>query len=276
MGLPAMRKGRHHQGFRYSPLMPMNIGRNDPCHCGSGKKYKRCCIIATIADAPGTTHPIIMVNGIGDYGEPKVDEEFFKKHPLQESSAQRLLYSTLLRPELEIFARQLVRPYISRGKGEEKKIKRTNDTAGLVAILKEQPDPLNHRLLINKLLQLREAAVPMLVDELRQVQNDCFVELSAQIIHESKIDCSSALLKLLASSPHDAYALSIICLVLGMIGPKEALKPLWDCFHFFNAKYPKEHFSQGPWLGLYALSHRSSKTEPPRGQGKIDVRQPAS
>ena len=20
------------------------IGRNDPCHCGSGKKYKRCCI----------------------------------------------------------------------------------------------------------------------------------------------------------------------------------------------------------------------------------------
>jgi hypothetical protein len=20
-----------------------NIGRNDPCHCGSGKKYKKCC-----------------------------------------------------------------------------------------------------------------------------------------------------------------------------------------------------------------------------------------
>lgn len=19
------------------------IGRNDPCHCGSGKKYKKCC-----------------------------------------------------------------------------------------------------------------------------------------------------------------------------------------------------------------------------------------
>ena len=19
------------------------LGRNDPCHCGSGKKYKRCC-----------------------------------------------------------------------------------------------------------------------------------------------------------------------------------------------------------------------------------------
>jgi hypothetical protein len=21
----------------------MKIGRNDPCHCGSGQKYKRCC-----------------------------------------------------------------------------------------------------------------------------------------------------------------------------------------------------------------------------------------
>ena len=24
----------------------MKIGRNDPCHCGSGKKYKRCCLQA--------------------------------------------------------------------------------------------------------------------------------------------------------------------------------------------------------------------------------------
>ena len=22
----------------------LKIGRNDPCHCGSGKKYKKCCI----------------------------------------------------------------------------------------------------------------------------------------------------------------------------------------------------------------------------------------
>src|SRR5258708_519912 len=21
-----------------------NVGRNDPCHCGSGKKYKKCCM----------------------------------------------------------------------------------------------------------------------------------------------------------------------------------------------------------------------------------------
>jgi len=22
----------------------VKIGRNDPCHCGSGKKYKKCCM----------------------------------------------------------------------------------------------------------------------------------------------------------------------------------------------------------------------------------------
>jgi len=24
--------------------MTISIGRNDPCHCGSGKKYKKCCL----------------------------------------------------------------------------------------------------------------------------------------------------------------------------------------------------------------------------------------
>jgi SWIM/SEC-C metal-binding protein len=25
------------------PLISMKVGRNDPCPCGSGKKYKKCC-----------------------------------------------------------------------------------------------------------------------------------------------------------------------------------------------------------------------------------------
>lgn len=28
------------QYFRDKP----KIGRNEPCHCGSGKKYKKCCM----------------------------------------------------------------------------------------------------------------------------------------------------------------------------------------------------------------------------------------
>ncbi len=30
---------------KHTPIInPHKIGRNDPCHCGSGKKYKNCCL----------------------------------------------------------------------------------------------------------------------------------------------------------------------------------------------------------------------------------------
>ncbi|MGO9313821.1 MAG: PBPRA1643 family SWIM/SEC-C metal-binding motif protein [Syntrophobacteraceae bacterium] len=28
------------------PLISEKVGRNDPCPCGSGKKYKKCCGVA--------------------------------------------------------------------------------------------------------------------------------------------------------------------------------------------------------------------------------------
>jgi SEC-C motif len=34
-----------------------NIGRNDPCACGSGKKYKRCCYLAAVATVLPPTAP---------------------------------------------------------------------------------------------------------------------------------------------------------------------------------------------------------------------------
>lgn len=36
----AVLQNRVHPAVRKSP----KLGRNDPCHCGSGKKHKRCCI----------------------------------------------------------------------------------------------------------------------------------------------------------------------------------------------------------------------------------------
>jgi hypothetical protein len=34
------------ESVRVEPLGPKPPGRNEPCHCGSGKKYKRCCLDA--------------------------------------------------------------------------------------------------------------------------------------------------------------------------------------------------------------------------------------
>ncbi|NDP19930.1 MAG: hypothetical protein GZ091_02440 [Paludibacter sp.] len=31
------------RNFNPQPIVNTKIGRNDPCPCGSGKKYKKCC-----------------------------------------------------------------------------------------------------------------------------------------------------------------------------------------------------------------------------------------
>lgn len=34
----------HHHHHSHEPIHVTKIGRNEPCPCGSGKKYKKCCI----------------------------------------------------------------------------------------------------------------------------------------------------------------------------------------------------------------------------------------
>ena len=34
---------RHNRAAQHPFHGPPKIGRNDPCTCGSGKKYKKCC-----------------------------------------------------------------------------------------------------------------------------------------------------------------------------------------------------------------------------------------
>jgi hypothetical protein len=34
--------------------MNHKIGRNDPCPCGSGQKYKKCCMLNNYSESPST------------------------------------------------------------------------------------------------------------------------------------------------------------------------------------------------------------------------------
>ena len=48
----------------------MKLGRNAPCPCGSGKKYKKCCL-GTESSAEPTTHPSPRFRfESGSYGGP--------------------------------------------------------------------------------------------------------------------------------------------------------------------------------------------------------------
>jgi len=231
------------------------ISRNDLCPCGSGKKFKRCCLDAGLLNNRGKklVRDVISPFEIKDGGEPQVDESFFQQNPIRQLSAQRMIYSDVMDPWVEPMISHWVRQTLSRGEEEERKINATDDPVELIAILKARPDRLHHHLLIGKILERGQVAIPLLIEELPQAQEDCFIELAARILGGSPMNCTYEIERLIQSTPLDAYLLSLLCLVLGIIGGPEALKLLWDRFHFFKEKYPKENYSQGPLLGLWEL-----------------------
>ena len=55
----------------------MKIGRNDPCPCGSGKKYKRCCLqTVTNENAPQSpTKRITVTEEVGKLQEAAINKE---------------------------------------------------------------------------------------------------------------------------------------------------------------------------------------------------------
>jgi hypothetical protein len=63
---PAINLPVHRDDRNLEARTVAKIGRNDPCPCGSGKKYKRCCLVAGASSAPlavpaatlGAEHPV--------------------------------------------------------------------------------------------------------------------------------------------------------------------------------------------------------------------------
>jgi hypothetical protein len=47
------------------------VGRNDPCHCGSGKKYKKCCM----AKDEAAEHKVLEENWSKAEAQAKVEAE---------------------------------------------------------------------------------------------------------------------------------------------------------------------------------------------------------
>ncbi len=189
-----------------------------------------------------------------DYGLPNLSDDFFSKHPFKEISAERFLYSILLNPGVEKLAMKFSRIFITRGKNEAKRIRRENNPDNLLEMMKQQPDSVNHWLLKEKILRHSKILVPKIIEELKDNEDELFVELAVKIIYESKIDCSSQLLEVLDLV--EPYTRSLLCLLIGFIGPEEAVQPVWNCYHFFKDHYPEESYDQGPLLALYEFKDR--------------------
>jgi hypothetical protein len=230
----------------------MKIGRNDPCPCGSGKKYKNCCLKEKITS--GLAFPR---RAMKDYGLPTFSNDFFEKNPIKEISAARLLYSTLLNPEIDQLASEVTKQFIRRGEEEAKRIKEETNPENLIHIMEQEPDPFNHRILKERILNFWDFTLPRIIERLRNNRNDAFAELAVEVIYESKLDCGVQLLEIL-NSIEDPYTCSLVCLLLGLMGPRDGIQHIWNYYHFFTDEYAHETYDQGPLLALYKMKERFS------------------
>lgn len=46
-------------------MTAQRVGRNDPCPCGSGKKYKKCCLASEAGAPSGTSKPLGTRESLG-------------------------------------------------------------------------------------------------------------------------------------------------------------------------------------------------------------------
>lgn len=247
------------------------IRRNDPCPCGSGMKYKKCCMSAYNEGfeeqhaAPGKEEQdddYIPIGEVVDYGNPLLDEAFFARNKVHEISAPRLLYSCLLHPEIEGIAMKVTRQFIDRGKEELKCIEKARDAETLIGILRNKPDPINHTPLINRLVEEKAQAVPLILQELKKPQNDSFVELAVRILLMSGTNYSKEIIDIINSGNNrKAYAISILCVLLGFYGNEPSEKLLWNYYHYMKFKYSNDTYSDGPLLGLTQIQERRERKD---------------
>src|SRR4030042_5147238 len=230
----------------------MKIGRNHPCPCGSGKKYKRCCL-----NKKKTLDHSFPERAMKNYGPPTFSNDFFKKNPIKEISAARLIYSTLLNPQIDQLASAITKQFIRRGEEEARRIKEEANPENLIDIMGQEPDPFNHRILKDRILFFLNVTLPSIIERLRNNRNDAFADLAVETIYESKVDCGVQLLDIL-DSINDPYTSSLVCLLLGLMGPRDAIEPIWNYYHYFKNEYPHESFDQGPLLALYEMKERFS------------------
>ena len=127
------------------------VGRNQPCPCGSGKKFKKCCYGKISVDK--SSNMLLPLLSKINYGSPLLNDSFFISNRVHEISAPRLLYSNLLNPEIEQITSKLTSQLIDRGQKEAIVIEKAENADELINLMRKGVDVLNHEMLKEKLLQ---------------------------------------------------------------------------------------------------------------------------
>jgi len=243
------------------------VGRNSPCPCGSGKKFKKCCMNAENNVNVKRDH-FIPRNITFDFGVPLLDQNFYDLNSLNELSAQRLVYSNLIEPEVERIAFQFSSQMIMRGMDEEQQIKNVTSAGELIQLMNSNLDTKNQYPFKEKALEYKESFIPLLLEELETPKDDVFIELAIRIIHGSGQNLSNEVIHIISTYLNTAYQISQFCVLLGFYPSEESEQILWDYFHYFKVHYPEQTYKDGPILGLIEIREQKKEKFLDRFQAK--------
>ncbi|MBU0756514.1 MAG: plasmid pRiA4b ORF-3 family protein [Nanoarchaeota archaeon] len=224
------------------------------------KKFKKLIKTTKQSDIKNPEKKHIINRSNKDYGVPDLTQEFFEDNPIDMFSAACIGYNLLLNPELEkktIKKLYKLLPKSRKGEidNEKKEIIAANGPEEMLKIIMKGIDTINEYFLMDKILEFEERVVPDLIDILKGNTNDGVVEYCIKLIYNCKMDHTKQILDAL-SSIKIAYNLSMVCLLLGLTGNRDVIKPLWDCYHFLKEEYPSESYAQGPLLALSEIENK--------------------
>lgn len=231
----------------------MKIYRNDPCPCGSGKKYKKCCELKNVTfenKSPQKKEHFISGNVPVSFDMPVFFKEFFTKVKTG-LTAFGLINSCILRPEIEKIASQFTNSQLDRGKSEAKKIQQCKNVSELIKILKAGIDNLNHVLMQKLFLEKPEESVAALMLELQNAVPEMFIEISVRTIALAKINVANDLMTIIKKHDKSIYQISLLCLLLGYQKHPAIPQFLWNYYRFFKSQYPDQDYWEGPFYGLW-------------------------
>ncbi|RAV22147.1 hypothetical protein DQG23_06910 [Paenibacillus contaminans] len=224
----------------------MSIGRNEPCFCGSGLKYKKCCINKSTEEQSALYEAM---------DTPRLSQHFFDLQPFKKVSQPALVWGMLTLPATMEKVNQLSKQ-MNRGKDEADFISGLSDAAALVERMNEQTDKVNHKLLLDQLVKHKEAVTPIVLDKLATDDEPVFVELAVRYLHEAGIEDWEPIAKL-AAEAESAYKRSLLSLLLGVKGPEDKLPLVWK--QYLDLKKQKglqKDEEQGPLYGLMEYGYR--------------------
>lgn len=272
--------------------MAKKTGRNDPCPCGSGKKYKKCCMkkdeekskeekkfcietydreseesyvsggiedlynamfAGSEYEAPEFSLKPLDVEEIPDYGTPELDEDLFEPLRTKWNTGIREFYSDATRG-IDYLERRDDYVIIKGSLDEEftEKFGDCNDLNGFFSYIDDNCEKISESLMIRMSMKYGCSAGPYLLERMNGSYDSEIMVCYADMIHFSPCDFREGILELINKPVREPFTLSILSLMLFRYNNPDDYQVLWNCYNLFKEHYPDTLLFEGP---LIAIQH---------------------